>query len=147
MRRKVSAFCSSVLVLAALGASAFSQDGCPIQITKVEYLKGASPFAAYVTHSNENYRVTYQNTSAKEIEAMSFTIQYFDVVDAPTFTVPAGVKDKVRPGQTKRVIGAAWLGNRGTRIAAYIDRVKFRDGTYWNDGGLKLCQKASDPAK
>jgi hypothetical protein len=74
--------------------------------------------------------VTYQNISDKEIEAMSFTVQYFDAVDAPTVAVPASVKEKVKPGQTKRVIGAAWLGNRGTHIEAAINRVKFKDGTH-----------------
>lgn len=120
------------------------QTACPIQIEKAEYLKGASSgVAAYLTNSSANYRLTYKNASDKEVAAVRFGIQYYDAVDSPTFQSKVTADEKVKPGKSKRVVGAAWLGNAQTRLAAYVDRVKFRDGTYWNDDGSQSC-KASN---
>ena len=117
----------------------------PIQIEKAEYLKGASSgVAAYLTNSSANYRLTYKNASDKEVAAVRFGIQYYDAVDSPTFQSKVTADEKVKPGKSKRVIGAAWLGNAQTRLAAYVDRVKFRDGTYWNDDGFKVARRATN---
>jgi hypothetical protein len=129
-------------VTTAADRQAQTRQFCPIQPTKVKYASmGISILAGLAGMPNgvPIAEVHWINQSTQEVHAVRLNIQYFDVVDSPTYTQEVAVQQKTKPTKKGGGVAAAWLGTQNTHLASYIDRVKFKDGSIWNDDGSHSC--------
>ncbi len=137
----------TLLVLAAIllgGCVAQSQstttatDGCPVEILEVNpqyHQYGPGAIKTFLA-------IRYRNTSGKDIRAIKFGALFFNVLDEPTFSYnryigPDPLKlDDPRPDKT-----AYWSQSDETadKADAYVIKVKFLDGTFWEDNGSYRC--------
>jgi hypothetical protein len=92
--------------------------------------------------------VQWRNQSAQTMIAVRFAVQFFDVVDSPTYLQEVTLEQKLKPTKTNSGLAAAdtngglapaWFNKRNTHLTAWIERVKFADGSIWNDDGSHSC--------
>jgi hypothetical protein len=126
---------------------------CSIQPTKVKYSLGMSVLAGIVngglnTAAPPVAEVQWRNQSAQTMIAVRFAVQFFDVVDSPTYLQEVTLEQKLKPTKTNSGLAAAdtngglapaWFNKRNTHLTAWIERVKFADGSIWNDDGSHSC--------
>ena len=83
------------------------------------------------------------NESNREVEAVRFRVQFFDATDSPTSWQEFVVSKKLKPGKHTGTMNNAPFGVENTRLEAYVNRVKFKDGSIWDDDGSKSCRAKS----
>lgn len=125
---------------------ASTKQTCPIQLTKVKYagmgvsiLAGMAQDLTGIRADMPIAQVQYTNQSDIEVAGIRFNIQYFDAVDSPIYDQSIVVQKKLKPGKSFGALAQAWLGTPNTRLLAYVERVKFKDNTIWNDDGSHSC--------
>lgn len=129
MRR--TALCAAALLV--LSVSAWAQQECPIEITKV--------------HSKIDLHVIFRNITKKELRAYELSATFFDAVgNAHPSYHNFIATDKVKPGG--RGVGQ-WnqsynKANQGGGAQIVILKAKFADGSTWADDGSKSCRFKSD---
>ncbi len=88
--------------------------------------------------------VKWKNVSSKEIAAVKFGIAWIDPVgdEHPAYTTFSG-EDRVKPGQTKKYQWEIPLDQDETRAIGWVVKVKFKDGTTWEDDDSRACKGRS----
>jgi hypothetical protein len=135
---------TTALILASVKMQA--QQSCPVQPTVVRYAgAGMKALAAMGTGPNSNtmFEFAYQNESNREVEAVRFRVQFFDATDSPTSWQEFVSSKKLKPGKHTGTMNNAPFGFENTRLEAYVNRIKFKDGSIWNDDGSKSCRVES----
>ncbi len=126
---------------------------CPIQPTKVKYSLGMSILAGIVngglnTTAPVAAEVQWHNQSAQTMVAVRFAVQFFDEVDSATLLQEITLPQRLKPTKNGSGLAAAdvnngvasgWDKKRNTHLSAWIERVKFADGSIWNDDGSHSC--------
>ena len=84
----------------------------------------------------------YRNISGKDIRAIKFGALFFNVLDEPTFSYTRYISAeplKVDDKHTDKT--AYWSQSDDTvdKADAYVIKVKFLDGTFWEDNGSYRC--------
>jgi hypothetical protein len=127
-------------------AQTSAKQTCPIQLTKVKYAGMAVSILAGVAQDLTGIdagvpiaQVQFTSQSNQEINGIRFNIQYFDAVDSPTYTQTITYQAKLKTNKSSGALAQAWLGTANTHLSAYVDRIKFKDGSIWNDDGSHSC--------
>lgn len=111
---------------------------CPVQVTKAftrgvyRESGGRLSFPSMVIH--------FTNVSDKVIVGTKFSAYYTNAVgdkreSVNTFTTG----DTVKPGKSKRVEFNQYDTNSIKAPSVYVLKVKFQDGTTWEDDGKRSC--------
>jgi hypothetical protein len=123
---------------------------CPVQPTNVKYagvrtslamsiIAGLTPDFTHINPDEPIALVQFSNQSRQEVKAIRLGIQYFDAVDSPTYTQSVMYQAKLKVNKSATAMSQSLFGTQGTHLVAYIDRIKFKDGSVWNDDGSHSC--------
>jgi hypothetical protein len=145
--------CGRMKFICAFICSAFAiqaQQTCPVAISKIRIngLRAAlgSALAGMSTDTppppGTLYTIGYANTSSKYVMTVRFGISQYrtnsmlEIARSPDDFVTTDMRT-LKPGKTSSVIT-----NTGDQKLdfAWVEKVLFSDGTYWNDNGAHSCR-------
>jgi|ERR1017187_1592809 hypothetical protein len=141
----------AVIVAAAATAQTPSQPstseqsataGCPIEILGVNPQYGSQSDKA---NSKTQFEIRYRNVSGKDIKASKFGALFFNALDEPIYSYAQYIdsellKANVKANDKRVSVGLWYQFNDTAEIAdAYVIKVKFADGTFWEDNGSFRC--------
>jgi hypothetical protein len=117
---------------------------CPIELLKVD--PRAYPFGTLGPCCE--LQIKYRNTSGKTIVGTKFSAAFFDATnDRHESAWSYTADDVVQPGEKK---GPHWSDSvyfdeigYGIRAEAWLVKVRYSDGTTWEDDGSRACKRAS----
>lgn len=120
----------------ALNADFFPENGCPVQLTKVNAILEVDPFGAPTA---TKIYLTYTNNASQGISAVKFRCRYSDVEGKDQGTFHAHDSFVVGPGGSR---AQKWKREGGLHpnIAGFqirILQVKYADGSMWQSARMK----------
>ncbi len=120
----------------ALNADFYPENGCPIQLTKVNAILEVDPFGAPTA---TKIYLTYTNNASRAIAAVKFRCRYSDMEGKDRGTFHAHDAAAVGPGESR---SQKWKREGGLHpdIAGFqirILQVKFGDGALWESARMK----------
>jgi hypothetical protein len=122
------------LLMLLVATYGFSQ--CPVQVTKA-YTRG---FHHETRLETPSMKIHYRNTSDKVILGVKFGAYYVNAVDDAEASYNTFTDDqKVAPGKSKYAEWHQYDTNKIKRPVVYVMKVKFDDGTLWEDNGDRIC--------
>jgi hypothetical protein len=119
-----------------LDAVFYPENGCPVQLTKVNAILEVDPFGAPTA---TKIYLTYTNNASRAISAVKFRCRYSDVEGKDKGTFHAHDGFAVGPGESRtqkwKREGGLHPGIAGFQIR--ILQVKFSDGSLWESSRMK----------
>jgi hypothetical protein len=120
----------------ALNADFFPENGCPVQLTKVNTILEVDPFGAPTA---TKIYLTYTNNASQAITAVKFRCRYSDAEGKDKGTFHAHDAVPVGPGASR---SQKWKREGGLHpnIAGFqirILQVKYADGSLWQSARMK----------
>ena len=97
---------------------------------------GSSAIRTYIA-------IRYRNISGKDIRAIKFGALFFNALDEPTLSYTRYISSEPLPTLRDKQPDKTsyWSRSDDTvdKADAYVIRVKFLDGTFWEDNGSYRC--------
>jgi len=127
---------------------------CPVVITKlteapVGSLNKTTLAAAIVGNRDVGHvGINYQNQSDREVLTVRFGLGYVNTMHELDHIEFADTREhKVKPGKSFGLITSTgnWSLGDPTKHVAWVEKILFVDGTYWNDNGSRSCASAALP--
>lgn len=147
LRRRDIAVLVSVLTMAAALAAQ-----CPVEIRKlteapVGSMNKTTFAAAIIGNPNVGHvGIYYQNQSDKDVLTVRFGLGYVNTMRELSYVEFVDTQEhRVKPGKSFGLLASTGNWNLGdqTKHVAWVEKVMFSDGTFWNDDGSKSCATAS----
>jgi hypothetical protein len=140
---------STVLLSGAIGLAQVNQtlnrgasNACPVEIQSVY------PQAVVYGQPGRYLQIRYRNVSGKDIRAIKFGALFFNALDEPTDSFTRYIDSEELKWDEKKVNqgkfperSSQWSQYFATveKADAYVAKVKFSDGTFWQDDGSYRC--------
>jgi len=122
-----------------------AQQTCPVKIVKIGELSGIrGGLVAYSTGlaSGRAFEIDYINRSDKIVSTVRFGVGYLNSMHELFDTEMVTTKESRHVKNKKySVVGnnGHIVGNDKMRAVAWVEKIMFDDGTYWNDNGSRSC--------
>lgn len=113
--------------------------GCPIEILGVNPQYGSPLDKA---NSRTQLEIRYRNVSGKDIKASKFGALFFNALDEPIYSYARYIDSELlTKGEDKHGRKSRWhqFSDTAEIADAYVIKVKFADGTFWEDNGSFRC--------
>jgi hypothetical protein len=150
MKRYPAVFLAVVLFAAfAQSQQTTPAQTCPVEIKKI--IDGSYGSINRVTLAAElglsspsrgHVGIDYTNRSDKDVITVRFGVGYINSMHELAYTdVITTKQQKLKPGKTFGVItpNGFITGGEKANMRAWVQKVMFADGSYWNDDGSRSC--------
>jgi hypothetical protein len=130
----IAAFLSTALFAQSAPAT---PSGCPVEI-----LEANPQYHQYTSVAVRTYlQIRFRNVSGKEIRALKFGALFFNDLDEPTASYTSYIDSNPIKADDKRDKTGLWnqYSDIVAKADAYLIKVKFTDGTFWEDNGSYRC--------
>lgn len=137
---------SGLLSPATVRAQQSTPATCPIQITQIDQPQGfkAKTLAGLTTDGPhvgvESAVIAYRNNSSKIITAVRFESRYLNPMGEYSISINQDTpKLKLKPGKAGRLLIQLPRSNPDSTVDAWVQKIAFSDGSYWQDDGSRSC--------